>query len=252
MLKPYDKPEDVPEALREHYSRREDGKMHADIPNDHPAVKHNATLLAEKQAAEEKARTAESALESAKASGLPRGHKAVPSADAELVEKIKEAGIATVEDFATLKTEHGKFKQDAETATREKQLRDLGKAMGWDADKTALLLSAFSDLPDIELRDGTEKDAQGNLKKIAIAKVKGSDNVVTEKPFADHVAATERLNALVPALTASKQPDGTPLPSHGAGGGSADGEDLIAKRQKAKQAADAANPNPLMPKAVAA
>ena len=61
----------------------------------------------------------------------------------------------------------------------------------------------------------------------------------------------DRLNALVPALNVNKQPDGTPMPIHGAGGGGAE-TDLIAQRNKAREAARTANPNPLMPKVAAA
>jgi hypothetical protein len=227
MLTTYTKQDDIPEALREHYKLIE-GKWTPEVSDDHPIKVTNANLKTEKSEVEAKLvntqadlTTTKADLEAARTKGLPHGHIAIPKADAELVGAVKAAGITTPDAFTALQTEHGRFKQEAETATREKTLRDLGRVMGWDVDKTALLLSTFTDLPEIEFRDTTEKEADGTFKKNVIAKVKGADSVVTEKPFADYVAGTERLNALVPALTVGKQPDGTPFPTQGAGGGSA-------------------------------
>jgi hypothetical protein len=217
MLKQYDKPEDVPEALREHYSRREDGKMHADIPNDHPAVKHNATLLKEKNDAIAERDTAKSELDSAKASGLPRGHEAVPKADAELVKVIKEAGITKVEDFATLKTDHDTFKVKAETAEREKHATEIGELMGWDKEKTARLVPKVFDLSQVESRTGADG------KKTLVAKVKQGDGTFIEKPFADVVTTTPDLNDLLPSL--KSESGGTRV--HGSTPGAGSGGNLF-------------------------
>jgi hypothetical protein len=183
MLKVYDRPEDIPEGLREHYSRREDGKYHADIPDEHPAVRHNARLVREKNDAVEAERTAKADLESARASSLPRGHEAVPKADADIVRAAKEAGITTVDAFTAMKDEHVKFKGESEAATREKHLREVAGDLGFEPEAFIRL----PNLPEFERRDSTEKDAKGNPKKTAIAKVKGPDDVVTEKPGREYV-----------------------------------------------------------------
>jgi hypothetical protein len=183
MLRVYDKTEDIPEALREHYSRREDGKYHADIPDEHPAVRHNARLVREKNDAVEAARTAKEDLESARASSLPRGHEALPKADADLAKAVKEAGITTVDAFTKLKDEHGRFKGESEATAREKHLREVAGDLGFEPEAFIRL----PNLPEFERRDSTEKDAKGNLKKTAIAKVKSADGVVTEKPGREYV-----------------------------------------------------------------
>jgi hypothetical protein len=244
MLKPYDKAEDIPEPLREHYSRREDGKYHADIPNDHPAVKHNATLLSEKTAAIAERDAAKSELESAKASGLPRGHEAVPKADADLVRTVKAAGITTTDAFNSMKDEHASNKTKVEAQERREGLDRIRRAEGWGEDAVDVL-ALIPDLPEVEQRDTDEKDDKGVPKKKNIAKVKGADGVVTEKPFADYFA--EKHPALLPSVVAKKE-EGTQLPAHGAGGGST-GEDLVEKRIKARDAARAAQLNPLVPQA---
>jgi hypothetical protein len=84
MLKIYDKLEDVPEALREQYNLME-GKYAPQLSEDHPIKVNNRTLLNEKTTAETKVSGLETQvtslkadLESAKASNLPRGHRAVP------------------------------------------------------------------------------------------------------------------------------------------------------------------------------
>lgn len=196
MLKPYDKAEDIPAELKDHYSRREDGKYHADIPDSHPAVKHNAKLLTEKTAAEGKVTDLESQLESAKASGLPRGHVAVPKADADLLAKVKEHG--TAEEVAAKLTEYPTLKEkEAQRATAE-HAGNVADVMGWDKAKAALLVPAVYDLSQVELRD---KDG----KKTAVAKVKQADGSVVEKPFAEVVTADEKLSSLVPALSGQQQ-----------------------------------------------
>ena len=184
-------------------------------------------------------------LSNARGSTLPRGHKAVPTADAELVEAVKAEGVTTADAFKTLKTEHGDYKQKAEEREREKHATTVGEAMKWDRDKTALLVPAVYDLSQVQVRDG--KDGA----KEVVAKVKQADGSFIEKPFAEVVTSTPTLSALVPSLTTQKAPDGTELPEHGAGGGSGGG-DILEKRLSAQRAAQAANPNPLMPKAPAA
>jgi hypothetical protein len=251
MLTIYNKLEDVPEGLREHYKLIE-GRYVPEISDDHPVKANNAKLVGEKGEAEAKVINAqtkitelEADLVAARSSGLPRGHEAVPKADADLARAVKAAGVATVEAFTTLKTEHGDYKQKTEEVERQKHASAVGDAMGWDRDKTALLVPSVFDLSQVELRDGD------GGKKSAVAKVKQTDGSFIEKPFADVVASTAPLTALLPSLTASKEPDGTPLPGHGAGGGGGE-TDLIAQRNKARETARTANPNPLVPKAMAA
>src|SRR5687767_5299063 len=110
MLKTFEKLEDVPEALREHYKLIQ-GKYVPELSDDHPVLSTNKNLLNEKNAAEAKAATLETKvtsltadLESAKAGGVPRGHKVVTNAEAEAITTLKEHGSAT--EIVTKLTEH--------------------------------------------------------------------------------------------------------------------------------------------------
>jgi hypothetical protein len=218
MFPTYNSLAEVPEAFREHYVMK-GGRAVAEVSSDHPLVVNNAALKTEKETAEQqrdeanrKKGEAESAL--ASASVVPRGHDTVPKGDAELVRAVKEAGVTSVEAFNTLKTEHGDFKQKAEEAEKSKHAASVGEVMGWDKEKTALLVPAVFDLSQVQIRDGADG------KKEAVAKVKQSDGSLIEKSLADVVKTTPALAALQPSLAASSQPTGTPLPGHGAGGGS--------------------------------
>ncbi len=203
MLKPYDKQEDIPEALKEHYSRRDDGKFHADIPNDHPAVKHNATLLSEKQAAEEAARTAKADLESAKASGLPRGHVAIPKADADLLTEIKALG--DVETIKEAVTKYPEAKQALEGVEREKVYDLAADSLGY-TNKEAFKAAARAHKLVVEMKD--EKENGKTVQK----------PYVGDKPLSEFIESTADLKALEPAFQLKgeggtqfvKQPSGGP------------------------------------------
>jgi hypothetical protein len=196
VLKIYDKLDDVPEALREHY-RKSGDRFVPEVSDDHPLVTQKATLLNEKKAADDKATKLEADLQSARAGNLPRGQRAVPAADAELIERVKAGGVTKPEEFDALKTEHAGFKAKAEQADAAAHAAQIGEAMKWDREKTARLVPKVFDLSQVEIRDG--KDG----KKELIARVKQADGSAVEKPFADVVKATPELSDLLPALAAT-------------------------------------------------
>lgn len=192
MLQPYNNQSDIPEPFREHYSRRDDGKWHADISNDHPAVRHGAKLLSEKTASDEKAATLQGELERAQDSGLPRGHVAVPKADADFLAEVKAHGPA--DEVKAKLAEHGPLKQAEARRAKEKGVRALAADMGWDVEQAALLLTDSPDLPDTFKRDGK-----------VFAKVKREDGAEAEELFADVFERTDKLKALLPSLNPSGQ-----------------------------------------------
>lgn len=220
MFPTYSSLAEVPEAFREHYVMK-GGKAVAEVSTDHPLVTNNATLLNEKTAAEARATKAEGDLASAGASSLPRGHVAVPKADAELLTSYKSLG--TPDELTTLKTEHGTFKEEAETAKREKHAAAVGEAMGWDREKTARLVPKVFDLSQVEVRE-----ADG--KKTVVAKVRGAGGALVEKPFGDVVKYTPDLSDLLPALQSNGQ-GGKNWPNQDAGG-RAPANDIYAQIRK--------------------
>jgi hypothetical protein len=217
MLTAYSNQTDVPEALREHYSKREDGKWHADIPNDHPAIKHNAKLLNEKKEADDKATQLQSDLDSAKSSGLPRGHVAVAKADAELLNEVKALG--PIAEVKTKLTEHESLKAEVAKAQRVENQRKVAAALGYN--EAAFL--QLANLPDMEIR---EKDG----KKSVVALVKDGDKVV-EKVATEYVEATYA--PLLPALKAKGE---TTVSTSGASAGATGAADpFAAAREFGKQ-----------------
>jgi len=192
MLKIYDKLEDVPEALREHYKLIE-GKYVPELSDDHPLKLNNVKLLNEKTTAETRAAGLETAnaglkadLESAKAHSLPRGHRAIPVADVEAMEKLKEHGTAT--EIVAKLAEHGTLKESEVKRQHDDTNRLVAKELGYNPDAFLTL----ANLPEFEIRDI-------NGKKSVVAKVKDGDKVV-EKPAKEFVEANYA--PLMPALQA--------------------------------------------------
>ena len=244
MLKIYDKLEDVPEALREHYKLIE-GKYVPEVSDDHPVKVNNVKLLNEKTAAETKASgletqvtTLKADLESAKSHSLPRGHKAVPTAEVEVLEAMKPHGTAT--EIVAKLAEHKTLKEEADTRKTQDHLRAVAKELGYAPEAFLLLPS----LPEFDIRDGADG------KKTVIAKVKNGQNV-TEKPASEFIESAPQYAPLLPALKVSDTANTgvrvlgtrsnaatTPTPA----------DDLIAQRNQQREEARKAAPNPLMAK----
>lgn len=208
MLKIYDKLEDVPEGLREHYKLIE-GKYVPEISDDHPIKVNNVKLLNEKTAAETKASGLETAnaglkadIESAKAHSLPRGHRAIPVAEVEAMEKLKEHGTAP--EIVTKLTEYKTLKNESVKRKTDDNNRLVAKELGYS---NADAFVQFPNLPEFEI-----KEVDG--KKTVVAKVKDGDNV-TEKPAKEFIESNYA--PLMPALQANA---GVELP---VGGGSGEG-----------------------------
>lgn len=202
MLTTYSKQEDIPEALREHYSKREDGKWHADIPDDHPATKNNAKLLSDKSAAEAKVVKLESDLESARAGNLGRGQVAVAKSDAELLDKYKAHG--TPDEVGAIKTEHATLKERDAERTRDDTLRKVAKAHNYNEDAFVLL----RDLPDFISRPS--KDGKSTE---WFAQIKDDKGVITEKPAKEFVESAEHIKPFMASL--AQKSEGVRVPTTG-------------------------------------
>jgi hypothetical protein len=190
MLKIYDKLDDVPEALREHY-KLSDGKYVPELSDDHPVLTHNKTLLSEKSKATAKVAELTADIETAKSSSVPRGHVAVAKADADLLEKVKAHGSG--DEVIVKLTEHKTLKEETERRKRGDHLREVAKILSYEPEAFVRL----QNLPEFEIRDG--QDGQ----KTVIAKVKGADNVVTEKPAQEYIEASADISPFLPALKAT-------------------------------------------------
>lgn len=196
MFKIYDKLEDVPEAQREHY-KLIGGKYVPEVADEHPLIVNNRQLLNEKTAAETKASGLETAnatlkgdLESAKATSLPRGHRAVPVAEVEAMAALKDHGTAT--EITSKLTEYKSLKEESATRARQDSLRAVAKELDFNPDAFALL----PNLPEFEIR---EKDG----KKTVIAKIKDAAGTITEKPAKEFIEAAPEIAPFLPALKVS-------------------------------------------------
>lgn len=179
-------------------------------------------------------------LSTAQAGALQRGQRAVSIADAELVDAVKAHGApeevkAKLAEYPTLKTKVG-------AQERRAHLEAIRQAEGWGEGAVAVL-ELIADLPEVELRDSSEKDEKGQPKKKAVAKVKGEGNVVTEKPFGEYFA--ERHVALLPSVKADGQQQGGTRVHGSSSTGGSPGQDVFERarsteRERQKTQAQAA------------
>lgn len=202
MLKLYDKLDDVPEALREHY-KLIDGRYVPELSDDHPVKLNNTKLLNEKTVAETKAANLQGDLDSAKASSLPRGHMAVLKADAELLEQVKALG--NLADLKVKLTEYESMSADLAKRKRADSLKAVAKELGYNDE----VFSRLSDLPEFDIR---EKDG----KKSIVALTRDGDKVI-EKAGQEFIESTYA--PFMPALKVAQSGLETP----GSGGGQSQG-----------------------------
>ena len=237
MLKIYDKLEDVPEALREHY-KLIDGKYVPEVSDDHPLKVTNKSLLNEKTAAETKVGGLETKitgleadLQSAKSSGLPRGHRAVTAAEAEMIDKLKPFG--TAQEIETKLTEHKTLKEKDQARETADHLKKVAKVLDYNEEAFALIPA----LPEFEIRTVEGKET-------VIAKIKGENNVVTERPASEFIESAPNIAPLLPALKV--EPTGIRVPEQLRDSGKSGADDLISKRNAAREEVRKTTPNPLM------
>lgn len=199
MLKIYDSLEAVPEGLRSEY-KKSDGKYVPDLSEDHPVLVHNRTLLTEKTNATNKVKELESDIAAASEKSIPRGHVAVPKADADLLAKYKEHG--TPDEVAAMKTEHATLKDRDTKRTREDSLRQVSKALSYNEE-------AFTRLPN--LPDFISKPGKDGKTVEWFAQVKDDKGVITEKPAKEFVESSGDIAPFMAALKVTGQ-QGVQLP----------------------------------------
>jgi len=192
MLQPYANQTDIPEALREHYSKRDDGQWHADIPDTHPAVKHNAKLLSEKNTAEGKVTQLTSELESARAGNLGRGQVAISKSEAALLDEYKPLG--TPAELKVKVDEHVKLTEKITQHDRDKSLRQLSKDLGFNEE-------AFIRLPNLPEFEARVKDGKTEW----IAKIKGDNGTITEKPAKEFIESSADITPFLPSLKVTQK-----------------------------------------------
>lgn len=203
MFQTFNNQTDIPDDLKPHYSKREDGKWHADIPDDHPAVKNNAKLLSDKSSAEAQVTKLTSDLESARAGNLGRGQVATTKADIDRLAKFDALNLSP-DDITAKLDEHKTLSEKDAERTRDDVLRKVAKAHSYNEDAFVLL----RDLPDFISRpskDGKSTDW--------FAQIKDDKGVITEKPAKEFVESAEHIKPFMASLT--QKSDGVRVPTTG-------------------------------------
>lgn len=220
MLKIYTKLDDVPEELRPHY-KLVDGRYQPDLSDDHPVLIHNKKLLSEKSADTALVKELEADVEAAKSTSLPRGHVAIPKADAQLIEDARALG--PIADVKVKLAEHETLKAESVKRQREDNLRLVAKELGYDNVEAFVRLPG---LPEFEVR---EKDG----KKTVVAKVKEGENVV-ERPAIEFMESNADIAPFLGALKTKNE--GTAVSTAGAGsGGNQNNDPFKSSREFGKQ-----------------
>lgn len=192
MLKTsYNTESEIPENLKGAYIGR-DGKFVLDqLSDDHPVIISKKAALADKANATQKVEGLEADLAQAKTTSIPRGHIAVPKADADLLEKLKPHG--TPQEIETKLSEHKELQEKVAKQERDAQLREVAKILSYEPEAFVRLQS----LPEFEIRDGADN------KKTVIAKLKDSKGVITEKPAQEFIESSADIAPFLPALKAT-------------------------------------------------
>lgn len=218
----YNTQAEIPEAQREHYVER-NGVWEPDVEGVGAigiVVTERATALAEVARLNGEKATLTTERDTARSSTLPRGHVAIPSADAQLLEALRPLG--TPEEITAIKSQRDTLKAKDDARTKQEHLDTVAEVMGWDKEVTRHLPG----LPETEVRPVMENgqavlDDKGKPKRTVVAKIKQADNSIVEKPLADVVNETPALKVFERSLkvTAPEQ-DGTPyFDQSGTGGG---------------------------------
>lgn len=194
MLKIYNTLDEVPEADRQHYVKS-DGKYIPQLSDDHPVLVHNKQLLSEKANATARVKELEADIAAASEKSIPRGHVAIPKADADAITGYKALG--TVDEVKVKLTEHGTLKEAEARRAREDSLVSVAKALGYE---NVEAFKRLPNLPDFDIR------GEGDKRQV-FALVKDGEKTI-EKPAreflessADHAPFLDALKAKPTGVT---------------------------------------------------
>jgi hypothetical protein len=201
LQKSYASQDQIPENLRGAYIQKGSEWVLDDLSDDHPVVTHKKTLERDLSTERGKVTRLTNDKTELEKNVLPPGTKAVPEADAELVELVKPLGDkkavkAVLDEHKTLATEKQEREQDS-------LLERAAKELGYEN------VAAFR-----AVAKGLKLDI-----KFKPEKIDGKDvekPYVGDKSLADHIAATPELKDAEPVFKAKPQ---APAPSTEGGSG---------------------------------
>jgi hypothetical protein len=182
--------EAIPENQRGAYVQRDGKWVLDDLSNDHPVVAKRDELLTKtstQQGQITRLTNEKSALEQ---NVLPAGHKAVPEADAALIEVVKPLGDAKA--VKEVVEEHKTLKAAEETRAADELFERAAKELGYE---NVASFKAVAKALKLDVRFKTEKVDGKEVEK----------PYVGDKPLADHVAATPELKDAEPVFRVKPQ-----------------------------------------------
>lgn len=237
MLKTsYNTQEEIPENMRGAYVQSGTKWVLDSLDKDHPIVANRDELLTENATQKGKITKLTNEKTTLEGASLPAGHKAIPDADAEFIEKVKPFGSAT-EVVAKL-TEHKALRDESDTRRTQDHLREVAKVLEYSPEAFVLL----PNLPEFDIRHGADG------KKTVIAKVKDGQTI-TEKPARELIESAPQYAPLLPALKVQEgAATGTRVLGSRSNSATAqpDANDLIAQRNQQREDARRTASNPLM------
>jgi hypothetical protein len=199
----YPSQDKIPEDKRGAYVERDGKWILDDLSQDHPVIVHKTKLETDLSAEKGKVTRLTNEKSQLEANVIPTGQKAVPEADAALVEEVKALGKSGKE-LKIIVAEHVTLTKEKQERQTDEVLDRAAKDLGYE---NQLAFRAAAKALGVEV---TFKEETVDGKKV-------ERPYVGDKSLADHVDATPALKALEPAF--KTRPSATP-PSTEAGAGS--------------------------------
>lgn len=181
LNKSYASQEAIPENLRGAYIQKGSEWVLDDLSQDHPVVTHNKQLQTELSTEKGKVTRLTNEKTALEGNVLPAGHKAVPEADAELIDVVKPHGDKKA--VKTLLDEHATLKEEKAQREAEGALKKAAELAGYDNP------AAFVAAAQAQKLAVTFKEETVDGKKV-------EKPFVGDKPLTEFVEATPGLKAL--------------------------------------------------------
>lgn len=197
MLKTsYDKQDDIPENLRGAYIQKDNKWVLDDLDNSHPVVTKRDELLRDNTTLKSQNTRLQNDKASLEQNVLPAGHKAVPEADAELIEVVKPLGDKKA--VTALIDEHKTLKAKDESVEHGKSIKRALELAGFKAtEENVEAVKAIS----------ASLGIKPEFKEETIDGKKVEKPYVADKLFTDYVEATPALKALTSVLKGGTAPN---------------------------------------------
>lgn len=206
MLKIYDKREEIPETVIEHYTKRSDGKYEPQVEgiNSVGALLAKRDELLDKVKEIPQLKTRISELEGLET--LPDGKVAVDKTEFETIKAEHEAftALGKLDEIKPKVEGYDELKTKDERRVKEELYRTAAKTAGYD--ETKFIKLASDDNIETVIKSVTE---DGSTINKVFVKTKDEKGKETETAIADYVKQSPNFAPFADSLTANDTPTGT-------------------------------------------